>query len=176
MFGKKNNDTPYSLLKTSRDSIKAVEVITDHQAVFRSHGGIYYSHYGIISSIEKEIYPSLLEMEIEERQQSNTYIFMSDYDAIVELPSDGNVSMAQLYFVLDFIKEVSKYNREVSSNQKIPIVIDWYKKVKIFDILDINDKIVKEWKKHLRDPQKLSDEKIVGVLYSEKEKNSIFKR
>ena len=169
--------TPYTSLKNSkRYGVKAVEVITDHQAIFRDNRKGNYSHAGIVSDIEKDIYPQLTEMEIAEREDQNVYIFLSDDEAIIHFPYNGKVSYAQTYFIMDFIKDVTMYNREVSLKEKVPIGIDWSGKYfSIYDILEIDEKKAKIWNKLFRESYELDHEVIIGKTYSNKEKNS-FKR
>lgn len=169
MIQKKNLElSPYELLKKSKgESVKGVGVVTDQQGIFYSKldSNDFKTHYGICKDIEKEIYPNLTRSEIEERINDNTYIFLTEYDAIIHFPENIQISLSQFYFILEFIKDISKYNREV--DEKIPITLHWYGKIiDLYDIYEISEEKAREWSKMIRPSHDLKDEKIIGKVYS----------
>ena len=161
-------ESPYNLLKKSNHSaIKAVEVITDHQAVLYSDKRAL-THQGLIEKVEKEIYPSLTTLEIMERQNENVYIFLSEDQAMIHFPDNGKFSLPQFAFVLDFMKSVSRYNHEVPLKNKIPLNIDWYGNPKrIFDIKEIEERKAKGLRGFVRKPYVLNHERVIGETYQE---------
>ena len=165
-------DSPYRILKQfDNQSVKMVEVITDYQLIMDTNiGKESKSHYELISDIEKKIYPSLTEMELAERENENAYIFLTDLGAIISFPENGRISLPQISFILDFMKEISKYNREVPERKKIPMDINGYGRIgSLYDINELDEKVAKEWSRHLRSLRIFEKEKIIGKKYSQKQ-------
>ncbi|MBQ6135071.1 MAG: hypothetical protein IJI60_02000 [Bacilli bacterium] len=171
--------TPYELLKKANGkAFKGVGVITDYQSVFYSKSdGYLRTHYGMVSEVEKEIYSSLNDAQITEMENKDAHIFLTEYEAIVSFPDNVRISLPQVYFILEFVQSITRYNREVDSKSRIPIHMDWYGKPKtIYDIQEIDEKKVKEWSRYIRQTGDFSHERIVGKRYSQKEVNESYFR
>ena len=167
-------DLYHVLKQCDMNSIKISEIITDHQATFFTNiGDRSITHYDLMKEIEFAMYPSLTKIEKEERRNENLHIFLIDLGAYISFPENGRMSLPQCSMMIDFIKEISKYNREVPSIKRIPISIDGpIRMSELYDISDLDEKTVKEWKKYLRSPKELDREEIIGEEYS----SSMFKR
>ncbi len=158
------NLTLYQLLKKEKGrGLKAVEVITDNQAVFQSNvGNRTTTHFWMAEDIEKKIYAKLDDLEREERQAENAYIFLDDEGVVIHFPDDGKISTSEFQFIVNFITSVSLYNREVSFREKLPMEFDWHDRFRIYDIKEIPDQKAREWMRYVRKKKGLRGEIILG--------------
>ncbi len=165
----------YRILKQSDiSSLKISVVITDNQVAFSTNiGDRSITHYDLVKEIEMRMYPDLTNFEREEKRDENLHIFLMDLGAMISFPDNGKISSPQVSMMIDFIKDLSKYNREVPAPKRIPISIDGPVRIKdLFDISELDRKVLKEWKKYSRPSKELDKEEIIGDKYS----NNIFRR
>ena len=158
----------YRMLEYSHMDIKVSEIITDHQVVFSENiGDRDINHYDLMEEIGFRIYPSLTSIEKRERRDENVHIFLNGFDAYINFPENGKISLPQYSMMIDSIKEISDYNREVPTTEKISIRInDPIRTMLIYDINELDEEILKEWKKYLRPTKEIDREEIVGEEYS----------
>ncbi len=162
-------DSLYNILKHSDvNSLKVVGIITDHQIAFTTNlGKGDIKHYKLLSALEKEMYPFLTEMEINEKQNENAHIFFDFASAIINFPENARVSEEQISMIKNVIVELSRYNREVPSKKRIPISLkDYAKTGYIYDVKELDEEIIKDWKRHYRPSEELDSEEIIGKRYS----------
>ena len=158
----------YTLKHSDLNSLKISEIITDNQSVINTNiGDSWITHYDLMKEMETGMYPSLTKEEKEEKRDENVHIFLMDLGAYIDFPDNGRISLPQISMVLDFIKELSKYNREVPDKKKIPIDINGYIKIHhIYDINEIGSEEAMVWHKHLRSSKENNHEIIIGEKYS----------
>ncbi len=159
------------------NSIKISGIITDKQIILANNiGDRSLDHIDLIKEMEEYIYPYLSKREREMKRNENAHIFLLDLGAYLSFPDEGKISMPQVSMMIDFMTELSKYNRVVADNKKIPIAIYGPVKVKnFFDISELDKNVVSEWKDFYRSIRENDQELIVGDEYISDTDNKYYK-
>ncbi len=171
----KDKDLAYNpseyLAKFPKEKRKAIAVITEQQMIFASvtESDDERIHYDLVQDIHRAVNPSIPFYLYEEGFPSSVYIFIDTKGVLITEPLDGKVSELQLGFIIDFLKEISDYNR--IADEKVPIKISIHGEVydNIYSIDDIKDELITKFLTDTRKEVVIEDEKFIGKLYPDED-------
>ena len=172
----KKEDLAYSpyeyLIHFPPEKRKGLGVITEQQMIFvgQTDEKDERIHYDFVNDVQETIMPSIPVYYYEEGVPSFIYIFIDKNGVVLENPTDGKVNELQVAFLIVFLEEISKYNRNFE-DKKVPISIRIRDKqfLNIYDIQTVKEEIMACFLERIRDGIVCEEEKFIGKLVPEED-------
>jgi hypothetical protein len=156
---------------------KGLAVLTDEQYIFYGKNkNNDLIHYDIAMDIEAYIHPERPAFTFIEEDPNHTYIFLTEKSAIIEFPTSNQISLIQVKFLMDFLTELTKYNREVEEKYRIPFTMADWNEIQLrqmYDIEDIPEETIEAFQKWIIPTPSTKKERIIGKTLTEEEKEEL---
>lgn len=152
--------------------IRGAGVITDKQYIFYTQilDDDYGTHNDIEINIENAIHPHNQKYGWDAYYKNHAYVASVGEELMINMPENGELSLAQANFLSDILDQTDKYNNERQS-WKPKIRIDFFDASEHDSYFDTNDIAFLKEKIQERVTQKITieEEKIIGTTLSKEE-------